>query len=109
MGKVAIYMSPETSAPESQVNSLIDQLMEEPERLSVEIMGHADGPGTADEITQYSQTCANSIVQTLTASGVEPTRLEARSYGNSQLAYGNATSERPWSCAVTVRDLLVLE
>ena len=49
------------------------------------------------------------MIQKLTAAGVEPTRLEARSYGNSQLAYGNATNERPWSCAVTVRDLLVLE
>ncbi|NNL95828.1 MAG: OmpA family protein [Xanthomonadales bacterium] len=63
------------------------------EDLQVEIAGHTDSRGTVEYNQGLSQRRADAVLRELVAKGIDPARLTARGYGESQPVAGNDTDE----------------
>ncbi len=83
-----------TLLPESErmLDRLV-KLMEENEKLEVEIGGHTDNTGDANANLQLSDRRAQSVVDYLVAHGVKKQRLKAVAYGQSSPIASNETPE----------------
>jgi outer membrane protein OmpA-like peptidoglycan-associated protein len=80
----------ETSAFELQ--SLVSWLKENP-RLSIEISGHTDNVGNANENLKLSQNRAEAVVRQLIQDGIQADRLTAKGYGDTLPIADNKTPE----------------
>jgi outer membrane protein OmpA-like peptidoglycan-associated protein len=63
-------------------NALIKVLQENP-TIQIEIGSHTDSKGTAEYNKTLSQQRAESVVKYLTSKGIDPKRLKAKGYGES--------------------------
>ncbi len=61
--------------------------------LRLEIQGHTDSDGSADYNLQLSQRRAESVRQYLLLFGIEPSRLQAKGYGESMSVVPNNSEE----------------
>lgn len=61
--------------------------------LRLEIQGHTDNDGSADYNQQLSQRRAESVKQYLMLFGIEPSRLQAKGYGESMPVVPNNSEE----------------
>ncbi len=61
--------------------------------LRLEIQGHTDSDGSADYNLQLSQRRAESVRQYLLLFGIEPSRLQAKGYGESMPVVPNNSEE----------------
>lgn len=73
-------------------------------RRRFEIAGHTDASGSPDRNLALSEARAESVLNFLVASGVDPSRLEARGYGSEDLALPNAPRD-PANRRVEARSL----
>jgi OmpA-OmpF porin, OOP family len=62
------------------------------EILAIEVQGHTDGAGIAEQNRKLSQRRAESVVKYLTGKGVEPGRLTAKGYGPDKPIADNKTA-----------------
>ena len=60
---------------------------------TIEIAGHTDSVGDGKSNRRLSELRANAVRNYLISSGVEPSRLHARGYGDSRPIYDNSTPE----------------
>jgi outer membrane protein OmpA-like peptidoglycan-associated protein len=67
-------------------------LAENPE-LRFEIQGHTDGDGSEEYNLELSRQRAESVLKYLVLFGIEPTRLQAKGYGESIPVAPNDTDE----------------
>ena len=74
------------------LNQVADSLAAQPAQR-VEIGGHTDGQGSDDFNQKLSQRRAQAVKDYLVARGIEPSRLEAKGYGESQPVDSNETPE----------------
>ncbi len=63
------------------------------EILLLEIQGHTDGAGIADQNRKLSQKRAEAVVKYLVTKGVEPGRLTAKGYGPDKPVADNKTAQ----------------
>ena len=77
-------------------NGLLDTvatvLREHPDILKVEIGGHTDNRGNAQENTQLSQNRAEAVMVQLVKRGISPQRLTAMGYGPTKPIMSNITT-----------------
>lgn len=71
--------------PESMVSldNLVETLEDNP-NVTIELMSHTDSRGTPADNMELSQKRAQSVVDYLISKGIQPDRLRARGYGESQ-------------------------
>jgi len=71
--------------PESMVSldNLVETLNDNP-NVTIELMSHTDSRGTPADNLELSQKRAQSVVDYLISKGIQPDRLKARGYGESQ-------------------------
>jgi peptidoglycan-associated lipoprotein len=71
--------------PESMVSldNLVETLDDNP-NVTIELMSHTDSRGTPADNLELSQKRAQSVVDYLISKGIQPDRLRARGYGESQ-------------------------
>lgn len=71
--------------PESMVSldNLVETLEDNP-NVTIELMSHTDSRGTPADNQELSQKRAQSVVDYLISKGIQPDRLRARGYGESQ-------------------------
>ena len=71
--------------PESMVSldNLVETLDDNP-NVTIELMSHTDSRGTPADNLELSQKRAQSVVDYLISKGIQPDRLKARGYGESQ-------------------------
>jgi len=71
--------------PESMVSldNLVETLEDNP-NVTIELMSHTDSRGTPADNIELSQKRAQSVVDYLISKGIQPDRLKARGYGESQ-------------------------
>ncbi len=98
-GKVALYgilfdfdKATLQQSSGKQLQIVLTLLLSNPD-LRLEIQGHTDSDGSADYNLQLSQRRAESVRQYLTLFGVEPSRLQARGYGETMPVAPNDTDE----------------
>lgn len=77
---------------ESELEKILQFLRKNPS-VKVEISGHTDNRGSAAYNRTLSQNRANSVVEYLTKNGIQPSRLSARGYGDTQPIASNDTEE----------------
>lgn len=68
-------------------------LLQQHERVVVEVAGHTDSVGSEDYNQGLSEKRANSVRDYLTSKGVKASRLSARGYGESRPVASNDTEE----------------
>lgn len=83
------YIRPDAAR---ELDKLVTILKDNPE-LKIELSSHTDDRNTEAYNLDLSQRRARSAVEYLVSQGIEPTRLEARGYGESQLLIPNARTE----------------
>jgi outer membrane protein OmpA-like peptidoglycan-associated protein len=66
------------------LEEIADVIKNKPEIKSVEVQGHTDNQGTAAYNLRLSQNRAQAVVDTLVKLGVDPSRLEAKGYGDTK-------------------------
>jgi outer membrane protein OmpA-like peptidoglycan-associated protein len=66
------------------LEEIADILKTKPDIKSVEVQGHTDNQGTAAYNLRLSQNRAQAVVDALIKLSVEPTRLEAKGYGDTK-------------------------
>ena len=66
------------------LEEIADVIKNKPEIRAVEIQGHTDNQGTAAYNMRLSQNRAQAVVDTLIKLGVDPSRLEAKGYGDTK-------------------------
>jgi outer membrane protein OmpA-like peptidoglycan-associated protein len=66
------------------IEELADVLKKRPEIKRVEVQGHTDDTGTPVYNQRLSQNRAQAVVDALVRLGTEPTRLEAKGYGQDK-------------------------
>jgi len=71
--------------PESMVSldNLVETLDDNP-NVTIELMSHTDSRGTPADNQELSQKRAQSVVDYLISKGIQPDRLKAKGYGESQ-------------------------
>lgn len=71
--------------PESMVSldNLVETLNDNP-NVTIELMSHTDSRGTPADNLELSQKRAQSVVDYLISKGIQPDRLKARGYGETQ-------------------------
>ena len=74
------------------LDEVADVMLRNPQIRRVEVQGHTDNRGEDDYNQRLSQSRAESVVQYLVDAGVDPRRLEARGYGESQPIAPNVTA-----------------
>ena len=62
------------------------------EILALEVQGHTDGAGLADQNRKLSQKRAEAVVKYLATKGVDPARLSAKGYGPDKPIADNKTA-----------------
>lgn len=72
---------------------MLRKMLEENEKLIIEIAGHADFVGTDDYNHDLSKKRAESVVAYLTEKGIDKSRLRAQGYGERKPVPGSDTSE----------------
>ena len=73
------------------LNQVAQQIIDNP-ALIVEVAGHTDSDGEYDFNLRLSQMRADSVRDYLVDAGVDPTRVSARGYGESEPVADNSTS-----------------
>ena len=73
------------------LEEIADVLKTKPDIKSVEVQGHTDNQGTAAYNLRLSQNRAQAVVDTLIKLGVDPSRLEAKGYGDTKPLVPNST------------------
>jgi len=68
-------------------------LLQQHERVVVEVAGHTDSVGSEDYNQKLSEERANSVRDYLTSKGVKASRLSVRGYGESRPVASNDTEE----------------
>ena len=98
-GKIALYgihfdydRATLQQSSNKQLQEVLTLLLENPE-LSLEIQGHTDSDGSEVYNLQLSQLRSESVLNYLVLFGVEPTRLQAKGYGESIPVAPNDTDE----------------
>ncbi len=97
-GFIALYINFDTNKatikPESKpiVDQIVKMLKENPD-LKVSIEGHTDSTGTPAKNKTLSQERAQSVVDTLTASGIDKKRLSAVGWGQEKPVADNRSEE----------------
>lgn len=83
-----------TLKPESskELNELVEYMLLK-KNLKIEIAGHTDNVGNKDANQKLSEDRANSVKTYLTKKGVEPARVIAKGYGDTQPVADNGTDE----------------
>lgn len=76
----------------NQLQEVLSLLLENPE-LSIEIQGHTDTDGSEAYNLQLSQQRSESVLSYLVLFGLEPSRLQAKGYGQSIPIAPNDTEE----------------
>ncbi|HVV06131.1 MAG TPA: OmpA family protein [Puia sp.] len=80
--------------PESQVElDKIVQLLKDNPTLKIQINGHTDNSGNASENITLSGNRAKSVTSYLISKGIDPGRLSAKGWGDTQPVASNATPE----------------
>jgi len=77
---------------EVELKFLLKFLRQNP-KISVEIQGHTDDVGKVEDNLNLSQKRAEAVAAYLLEQGIEPYRLQAKGYGESQPVAGNITDE----------------
>ncbi len=80
----------------SESNAELDrlvQLLKDVPSLKIELSGHTDNTGSAQNNIQLSQDRANAVVNYLVSKGISKDRLVAKGYGSDRPVDSNATSE----------------
>lgn len=75
------------------LNEIATVLKSHPEIALVEIQGHTDSDGKDEANMILSQGRVDSVMRYLMAQGVDPTRLVAKGYGETQPIASNTTAE----------------
>ena len=75
-----------------ELDKLVKILQDNPQ-ISIELSSHTDARGDNEYNQKLSQRRAESAVQYLVDSGINPARITARGYGESQLIIANAMTE----------------
>ncbi|MGC9489929.1 MAG: OmpA family protein [Thermovirgaceae bacterium] len=73
-----------------QLQHVLTLLLENP-KLHFEIQGHTDGDGGEEYDLELSRRRAESVLKYLVLFGIEPSRLQAKGYGESLPAAPNDT------------------
>lgn len=73
-----------------ELDRLVERLRSNPS-MNVEIAGHTDNVGLADNNDDLSQRRAQAVVEYLTRAGIDAARLSARGYGESQPVASNGS------------------
>jgi outer membrane protein OmpA-like peptidoglycan-associated protein len=81
-----------TDAAAVELDKLVGILEDNPQ-IVIELSSHTDSRGDNDYNQDLSQRRAESAVQYLVESGIDPNRIAARGYGESQLIIKNAITE----------------
>jgi len=71
----------------------IRELLEQNPGVKVEISGHTDNTGTPQYNLELSEKRAEEVVSYLTRHGIDPERLTAKGYGETQPVEDNATEQ----------------
>jgi len=79
-------------ASDTELTALYD-LLQKHKDIRVEIGGHTDNTGTATHNLSLSQDRAQSVVNYLSAKGIDPSRLAAKGYGDEVPRADNNTEE----------------
>ncbi len=77
---------------ESELNRLV-LFLNNNSKLKVEIQGHTDSSGNAENNMQLSKSRANSVVDYLVEKGIDSSRLKHNGYGDTLPVAGNDTEE----------------
>jgi outer membrane protein OmpA-like peptidoglycan-associated protein len=67
-------------------------ILDHPDILKVEVGGHTDNRGSADENLRLSEARANAVMAQLVKRGVSAERISARGYGGSKPIMSNVTT-----------------
>ncbi|MEM9829377.1 MAG: OmpA family protein [Bacteroidota bacterium] len=81
-----------TDAAAVELDKLVNILEDNPQ-IVIELSSHTDSQGDNDYNEALSQRRAESAVQYLVESGINPNRITARGYGESQLIIKNAIND----------------
>ena len=97
-GHVALYINFDTDKtivkPESQpLLAEVVKLLEDNPTLKLTIEGHTDDAGTPAHNQTLSQGRANAVMGQLIAAGVDPTRLQAKGFGQTKPIANNGTDD----------------
>lgn len=74
------------------MSEIADVILRHPELRRIEIQGHTDNRGGAQHNQELSQRRAEAVRDWLVRAGVDPARLEARGYGQTQPLVPNITA-----------------
>lgn len=74
------------------IDEIYDAMYAQP-RLKLEIQGHTDNVGTVEYNQKLSEDRANAVMQALLNKGIDPRRLRARGFGESEPKVPNDTEE----------------
>jgi outer membrane protein OmpA-like peptidoglycan-associated protein len=81
-----------TDAAAVELDKLV-KILEDNPQINIELSSHTDARGDNEYNQELSQRRAESAVEYLVDSGIEPSRITARGYGESQLIIKNAMTE----------------
>lgn len=81
-----------TDAAAVELDKLVNILEDNPQ-INIELSSHTDAQGDNDYNQKLSQRRAESAVQYLVDSGIDPSRITARGYGEEQLIIKNAMND----------------
>jgi outer membrane protein OmpA-like peptidoglycan-associated protein len=73
------------------LEEIAEVIKNKPDIRAVEVQGHTDNQGTAAYNLRLSQNRAQAVVDTLIKLGVDPSRLEAKGYGDTKPLMPNST------------------
>ena len=81
-----------TEAAAVELDKLVNTLEDNP-NISIELSSHTDAQGSDEYNLDLSQRRAESAVQYLVDSGIDPNRIRAKGYGEEQLIIKNALND----------------
>ena len=97
------YAGDPTDAARARLDALAERLLADP-GARVEIGAHTDSRGSAEDNRLLSRLRARRTAEHLIEAGIEPSRIESRSYGETRPAASNATArERRLNRRVEIR------
>jgi OOP family OmpA-OmpF porin len=92
-----IIFAPSSAEIEARSNGLMSEILDvlarNPQLKHVEVQGHTDNRGDPAQNLALSQQRAEAVVQWLVDAGIDPTRLEAKGYGDERPIVPNLTAE----------------
>ena len=77
---------------DEEIQTVYDLLIEQP-NISIEIVGHTDDVGSDEDNLQLSLDRAETVRQAILDKGIEPTRITAKGFGETNPIATNETSE----------------